>query len=56
MGWLHPSEVENYTAGFLTLIENFDAHTASIEEITYANWESLFRIVSRHKVANDYVS
>jgi hypothetical protein len=40
MGWLHPNEVENCASGFLTLIEDFDAHTASMEEITHANWES----------------
>jgi hypothetical protein len=40
MGWLHPIEVENCAPGFLTLIEDFDAHTASMHEITHANWES----------------
>lgn len=38
MGWSHPSEVENRAAGFLTLVEEFDSHSASVEEITEANW------------------
>jgi hypothetical protein len=40
MGRLHPIEIDKCTPGFLTLTNDFDAHTASMEEITQANWQS----------------
>jgi hypothetical protein len=38
MGWLHPEEVSAKKPGFLTLLEDFDAHSASLEEIQNYGW------------------